>query len=421
MTTLRRLCLAAALLLLASPAVARVRIGYATDAAQCDGFPAVHLKAAPGLCVGLVAAKLGFARGVAVMGHDIYVVDLGGGWRLGHGRLLRLRDDGRAAPEVLLTGLDEPNVLAPAPDGRLYMSVVGRLVTLDPNAADVKASLRDVVVGLPREGRHPLAAVVLAPDGSLFVNVGSGTDHCEGPGKGKGDDTPPDPAVPCPETVGPAPRGVLLHLTPDLKPGAPPVDVRGMAPYARGLRNAMALGLMPGGQLVAAANARDDISAADPALSDDDVPHDLYLAVRPGADYGWPYCYDNGLPSPEYAKSAGGGPDCQARQAPTLLLPPHSAPLGLLPYMDGSLPGLAGQVLIGLHGYRDTGHRIVALPVDAQGRPTGPLHDVVWGWDVAKDDHPQGAPVVLARLPDGSVLITEDHNGTLLRLARAGG
>ncbi|MEC4592798.1 glucose dehydrogenase [Nitrospirillum amazonense] len=401
-----------ALLAASLPATARVHVGYTTQG-QCDGFPAVNLKTAPGLCVGLVASQLGFTRGVAVLGTDVYVIDLGGGWRHNHGRLLRLKDGGRAAPEVLLTGLDEPHALAPAPGGRLYMSVLGRIVSLDPNAAEVAASLRDVVTGLPKEGLHPLAALAVAPDGSLFVNVGSGTDHCETPGGKKGDDTPPRADIPCPETVGATPRGVMLHVT----PGATPVNVAGLQPYARGLRNAVALAVLAGNQVVTATNARDNISDADPALADEDAPHDLYLILKQGADYGWPYCYDQGVPSPEY-RSRYKDADCKAKQAPTLLLPPHAAPLSLLPYADGPLPGLAGTLLMTLHGYRDTGHRVVALPVDAQGRPTGALTDVISGWDAVTGDHPQGAPVSLARLPDGSVLVTEDHNGTLLRLAK---
>ncbi len=83
-----------------------------------------------------------------------------------------------------------------------------------------------------------------------------------------------------------------------------------------------------------------------------------------------------------------------------------------------TLPGLSGSLVLALHGYRAQGHRLVAMPIDAHGLPTGPLQDVVSGWDVAKGDHPQGAPVSLFEQVDGSILITEDHNGTLLRLAR---
>ena len=134
--------------------------------------------------------------------------------------------------------------------------------------------------------------------------------------------------------------------------------------------------------------------------------------MEEGADYGWPYCYDDRRPSPEYPKF-----DCSARHTPTLLLPPHAAPLGMLLYRGKGLAGLDGRLLIAYHGYRAQGHRIVSLALDGQGRPQGQPQDLVAGWDYAEGVHPQGAPVALWQMDDGSVLISEDHNGSLLRLA----
>jgi glucose/arabinose dehydrogenase len=199
-------------------------------------------------------------------------------------------------------------------------------------------------------------------------------------------------------------------------PGAAPVDVHGLKPFATGLRNSVALAVLPAGDLLAAVNARDYIDHADPSLSDEDLPHDTFDRVEEGADYGWPYCYDQNVASPEYRTFS-----CAPKHHPTLLLPPHAAPLGMLLYRGGTLPGLAGRAVIAFHGYRDRGHRLVALPVDAHGIPTGKLQDVVGDWGAVSGKHPQGAPVSLFEQEDGSILITEDHNGTLLRLARAGG
>jgi glucose/arabinose dehydrogenase len=42
---------------------------------------------------------------------------------------------------------------------------------------------------------------------------------------------------------------------------------------------------------------------------------------------------------------------------------------------------------------------------------------VVSGWEFVSRNHPKGAPVALAQLPDGSILVSEDLNGTLLRIA----
>ncbi len=368
---------------------------------QCDGFPAVMLQTPPGLCVGLVADHLGFVRGVAAAGDAIYLVDMGG-WRRGRGRLLRLDHGGHDAPKVLLTGLDEPNALAMTPDGTLYAGLLGRIVRVVLSGP--APVLQDVLTGLPSTGRHPLPALAAAADGSLYVNVGSATDHCEDPA-GK----PPNPSVPCPERAAAPPRASIVRFM----PGPAPLSWAEAEPVAFGLRNSMALAALPGGALLAAVNARDWINRADPALPDADLPHDTFHVVASGGDYGWPYCFDMQRPSPEYP-----GHDCSAVAKPALLLPPHAAPLGLLLYRGEALPGLDGRLVLPYHGYRARGHRVMSLAVGDDGQPLGEPAPLIQGWDGVKGRTPQGAPVAVAEAPDGSVLITEDHNGTLLRLSR---
>ena len=384
-------------MLLAAPAVAAP--SYKTDG-DCDGFPRIEVTTAPGLCVGLVAQDLGFARGVAVIGDDVYVADMGG-WRKGHGRLLRLAKRGRAAPEALLDKLDEPNALLPLADGMLLVGMLGEVFSIDPKAADPRATMKPRVTGLATAGLHPLPALALAPDGFLYINSGSATDHCEGVG-GKSPN-------PCPELSASPPRGAILRV----KLGDAPVEAAKAEVFARGLRNSLGLVALPNGQLIAAVNARDAIGAADPSIPDEGFPHDTLDWLQAGADYGWPYCFDENRPIPEYPKY-----DCSGKTRPTRLLPAHAAPLNLLHYA-GPLPGLMGHLLITYHGYRMTGHRIVALALNQPGRPIGEPQEIVWGWNALPNVRPQGAPVALAEMADGSVLITEDHNGTLLRLARA--
>ena len=276
---------------------------------DCDGFPKTDLKATPGTCVGVISEELGFPRGVAAIGSDIYVIDMGG-WRVGHGRLLRLANNGHSKPEVLLSKLDEPNAIIPGLRGSLYISSLGRIFLFDPKTGNT----RDIIVNLPSTGRHPLSALAAAPDGSLFINVGSATDHCE---KDNGD--PPDPTAPCPETLESPGRGTILHIMPT----ATPIDARQLHSYASGLRNSMALAVLPSGQLYAAVNSRDAINQADPSLSDEELPHDTLDRIEQGDDYGWPYCFDSNRPSPEYSNF-----DCTAKHLPNSLLPAHAAPAG---------------------------------------------------------------------------------------------
>jgi len=394
-----RALLGAFLLCVAAVPVAAARTPY-RNSGDCDGFPRVAVSTPAGLCLGLVASGLGFARGVAVMGQDIYVADMGG-WEPGRGRLLRLREGGRAPVEVLLERLDRPNTVLATEDGQLLIGALGRIFAWNP--ADAAAPLHDIVTGLPSDGRHPLTAFVRAADGTLYVNIGSRSDHCEGD-----DGRPPQADAACPERQLMPPRGAILRIP----PATAPVDASAGAVHAAGLRNAMALTVLQTGELLAATNARDAIGAADPTLSDVRLPHESLLRVQAGADYGWPYCYDRRRASPEYPRY-----DCSAMALPELLLPAHAAPLGLIEYRGAALPELAGKLLVSYHGYRANGHRIAMIAL-RDGRPFGKPATLVSGWDYAPGVRPRGTPVALAQLPDGSVLISEDHNGSLLRLAR---
>jgi glucose/arabinose dehydrogenase len=393
------IALAAAALAAAAPAPAQ---SY-RPSGTCDGFPKLALKTAPGLCVGLVARRLGFPRGVAILGSDVYVTDLGAR-RPGRGRLLRLRNGGRSPPETLLSRLDQPSGLAPAPNGQLYLGEPARILRIDPNAPDIARSARVILDGLPGDGLHNLTAFAVAADGALHVNLGSATDNCENP-----DGSPQ--RIPCFEATARPPRGSILRVVPQVGRA---VHARDAEVVARGLRNAMALAFTRQGDLVAATNARDAIHSVDPKLSDVNLPHDLLVRIVRGGDYGWPYCFDALRPSPEYPRFP-----CRTKRAPERLLPAHSAPLGALVYPGGGLPGPSDRLVLALHGYRRHGHRIVAFDLDAKGMTKAPMRDIVSGWNAAPGLRPRGAPTALAAAPDGSIYVVEDRNGTLLRIARA--
>ena len=375
---------------------------YATSG-DCDGFPAVALTTAADLCVGLVAEGLGHARGVAAIDDDVFVIDMVA-WESRKGRLLKLSKGGRHAPEVVLHDLWQPNAVVQGPGRTLYVGITGQVLQVDPYAADPARSARVIVDGLPTTGRHPVPTLAVGADGSLFVNVGSFSDNCH-PAGGR----MPDPKAACPETQESPPRGAMLRFP----ARAAPWHAGEQPPHARGLRNSMAMAVLPNGKLAVAVNSRDGINHADPRLPDAELPHDLLIVLQPGGDYGWPYCYDQRVPAPEYP-----GFDCAAKLAPDMLLPAHAAPLGMILYKGTRLPGLDGKLIVGYHGYRTTGHRLVAVALDKDQRPTGTPSELVTDWEQRDGSHPQGSPVGLVEMADGSVLIAEDHSGTLLRLSR---
>lgn len=366
----------------------------------CDGLPRLALRTPPGLCVGLVARGSGFPRGVATVGSDVYVADLGARTP-GRGRVLRF-PGGRGPAQVVLTNLNQPNGIAAAPGGQVYVGVIGGIIRFDPRAREPGRTVRPVLTGLPGDGLHNLTAFAVAPDGALLVNVGSASDNC---GTGRAADR----RKPCGELARDPPRAAILRVQP--RAGGP-VDARDAEVIATGLRNAMALAFTPQGVLLAAGNARDHIDKADRRLSDAALPHEPLVRVVKGADFGWPYCFDNRRASPEYP-----GYDCRRKRAPERLLPPHAAPLGAAVSRGGVL-GQGDRLLLAFHGYRPAGHRIVALPLDGSGKTAGGPVDVVSGWEPSAD-RPRGAPAGIAVAADGSIFVVEDRNGTLLRIGRA--
>lgn len=391
------------------------------DTALCGGFKRVDLKSDKGTCVGLVATHLGFARGIAVVGDDIWVADMGG-WSKGRGRLLRIKDHGRGKVEEMLTHLNQPNALLALPNGKLLVGSLGRVDEVDPQGAEPgSVKLVPLLTGLPDHGRHPVPALAATADGILYVNIGSATDHCEGPGNAA-----PDPQAACPETLETPPRASIIATRWD-RPAPGGLPAANARVVARGLRNSMALTVDASSRLWAAVNARDFINLADPSLSDEKLPPDTLVQVADGADYGWPQCYGMQASSPEYK-----GFSCKTKSAPTLLLPAHAAPLGMI-YIGAAHPlgPYKNGLLIGYHGYRKTGHRIVWLQFGAGGAIKGAPHEVVWDWEAAAGGKSKGreafsadgvaekmgSPVALAQLADGSVMVTDDHNGTLLVIA----
>jgi len=116
-------------------------------------------------------------------------------------------------------------------------------------------------------------------------------------------------------------------------------------------------------------------------------------------------------------------------------------------YRGAMFPKLEGELLVSLHGYRATGSRIVAYPVDPSGAPLttarpsfavysrngaapvrrryrpGPAADgqiLTPGWNAVSGLRPAGAPVGLTVAADGALWVAEDRNGAIVRFASDG-
>jgi glucose/arabinose dehydrogenase len=238
------------------PAVFGASIALAAPAASspyaargvCAGFPRVDLRTPAGWCVALLADASGglrFPRRVLEIAPGRYwLLDMGS-WEPGRGRLLEFALPARApgataAPlsfTVLADKLDRPLGLAVGPDGKVWIGEAGRISRVAIGTVGAAVRLETVIDGLPASGAHPLKEIVFGANGRLYFNLGSATDACR--------DAAGQQPLPCPEVAGPTPRAAVWEAT-----LTPAFALQAMRPYARGLRNSVALAFVPGADVL---------------------------------------------------------------------------------------------------------------------------------------------------------------------------
>ena len=376
------------------------------SAGSCDGLPKVNVKTPAGTCVGVVASDLKMPRGVLPLSDaEIWVTEMGA-WERNTGRLSRLVwQNGRYQRSTILDKLDRPHGIQLGKDGWVYIGEARRIIRVNPKALNDagKITPQIVVDHLPDDGHHPLKQLLLDNEGNIYLSMGAKSNNCEGKDGQAA-------KYPCAESTGAQATASIWKIT-------SPQNQTKTTVYARGLRNAMGMAWTANGTMIVTENGRDSINQADAKLSDVRLPHDeLNVIANADNDYGWPYCYDNNRTNPEYRAQAG---VCRTKQRPVMLLPAHSAPLGIAYYpQEGSIAALRGRYLIALHGYRDTGHRLIAVATDATGKPLGRTTEIIGAW-ARTDKQPMGAPVEARPSPSGKVYITDDRNEALLRLSNA--
>lgn len=336
---------------------------------------------------------------------DVFVAETGGG----NIRVLRPAADEKApaANEVFASGLDGPFGIAfwpPGPAPRyVYVGETGRVVRYPYRPGDLRASgPAEVIVPTLPEGGHSTRDVAFSPDGArMYVSVGSGSNASA------------PPALPAPRLAA---LEAALGRGADWGDEQDRADVllfdpqgRTAGHFANGLRNCVGLAVQPDGTVMCAVNERDGLG--------DNLPPDYVTRVRPGGFYGWPWYY---IGAHEDPRSPGRRPDLAGDVlVPDVLIQPHSAPLGITLY-DGAMFPWRGDALVALHGSWNrgtrTGYKVVRVPM-RDGAPTGEYEDVLTGF-VRDDNSVWGRPVGVTALRDGSVLVSEDGNDTIWRMAR---
>jgi glucose/arabinose dehydrogenase len=189
-----------------------------------------------------------------------------------------------------------------------------------------------------------------------------------------------------------------------------------ITPFATGIRNAVGLAVQPStGALWCSTNERD-------ALGDDLVP-DYITHVQEGAYYGWPWYYMGNHEDPRHK---GERPDLAGKATvPDVPVQSHSASLQLTFYPEtvagpSAFPSAyRGEIFACFHGSWNrsgrTGSKVIRVLLK-NGVATGEYEDFLTGF-VIDDGHVWGRPVGVTVAHDGSLLVSDDANGTLWRVS----
>jgi glucose/arabinose dehydrogenase len=168
------------------------------------------------------------------------------------------------------------------------------------------------------------------------------------------------------------------------------------------------------GDLWVSTNERD-------GLGDELVP-DYVTRIKEGGYYGWPWHYLGNHEDPRHAAER---PDLAGKAlVPDVLEASHSASLQMTFYTATSGPAAfpadyRGDAFVALHGSWNrgvrTGYKIIRVLVK-NGVPNGQYDDFLTGF-VVDARNVWGRPVGVTVAHDGALLITEDGNGTMWRVA----
>lgn len=403
--------------------VATVLVGACTssqdaDSTGCDS----NLSLPTGFCAQIFADELGALRHIGVSSNgDVYVARMATDDHAGG--LVALRDtnaDGRADVTEVLPNSGGTGLVVT--DDAIYMSTWTEVLRYRRQSRALRpdAVPDTVLLGLPESGHGARSLVLETPD-RLLVNIGAPTNSCQiadkqlrSPGRD-----------PCPELEWFA--GVWRF---DAK-GSRQRQTDGHR-VVSGVRHLVAMALHPSGKVYAAQHGRDDLREAFPALYDERAGADLaaeeLFLLEEGRDYGWPYCYYDGIKrlkvlAPEYGGDGARTDRCRSAALPVYAFPAHWAPNGLLFYRGSMFPDRYRRgAFVAFHGgwYRpppDNGFNVVFLPF--AGEQPANHHEVFADGFAGKNRQPPRArhrPVGLAEGPDGALFITDDVRGRIWRV-----
>jgi Raf kinase inhibitor-like YbhB/YbcL family protein len=344
-----------------------------------------QIQAPPGFKVTLFAHGLKNARVIAVAPNgDIYVS------RRDQGDVVLLKMNAQGAEEgspVIVANRSGAHGLA-IRDNKLYLATVKQLFVADIQPDGRLGPLTLLIKDLADAGQHADRTIAFGPDGQLYISVGATCNACN-------EDNPEN--------------ATMLRATPDGK-------TRRI--FATGLRNTIGFDWNPTtGELWGLDNGID-------FLGDDSQPEELNK-IEFGKQYGWPHIYGAGEINPQSTPPGGiTKEEWKARSTPQVLgYTPHAAPMQLVFYTGHAFPAeYLGDAFATMRGSWNrataSGYEIVRIHF-VNGQPVS-FQPFVHGFLTDNGTTHIARPMGLAVAHDGSLLMADDANGGIFRIAYIG-
>jgi glucose/arabinose dehydrogenase len=263
--------------------------------------------------------------------------------------------------------------------GSLYVATPKDIVRYDNIEASLDNPPKPVMVydQLPGDVPHGWKFIKIGPDGKLYVPVGAPCNICDPSEK----------------------YSQIFRMN---------LDGTGVESVVKGMRNTVGFDWHPKTkELWFGDNQRDWLS--------ENMPNDeLNRVTKAGQHFGFPYCHQGDFYDPQF----GWGKDCKDYVKPALLIGAHSAPLGMRFYTGKMFPAkYHNAIFLTRHGPWNRTQKyaadVVAIFIDDKGNAR--MEPFLTG--LVENNQYLGRPADVMVMKDGSLLVSDDHNGAIYRVS----
>jgi len=263
--------------------------------------------------------------------------------------------------------------------GALYVATPKDITRYDNIEANLDNPPKPVMVydKLPGQVPHGWKFIKVGPDGKLYFPIGA----------------------PCNICLPGAEYAQIYRMN---------LDGSGVESVVQGMRNTVGFDWHPKTkELWFGDNQRDWLA--------EDMPIDeLNHVTKKGQNFGFPYCHSGLMTDPDY----GWGKSCKDYVKPALLIGPHAAPLGMRFYTGKMFPKkYHNAIFLTRHGPWNRTQKyaadVVAVFIDAKGHAR--MEPFLTG--LVENNQYLGRPADVMVMKDGSLLVSDDHNGAIYRVS----